>query len=57
MNWLNGIVVKKGDTIINVHAGFDETSSLLAARYPAAFLKVFDFYDPLKHTEIRFNSY
>ncbi len=35
----------------NIHAGFDETSALLRARYPAAAWTVMDFYDPAKHTE------
>lgn len=38
--------------IININAGFDETSACLAAKYPAAQLTVLDFYDPAKHTEI-----
>lgn len=37
--------------IVNVHAGFDETSARLRARFPAAALQVFDFYDPQLHTE------
>jgi hypothetical protein len=38
--------------LVNIHAGFDETSHLLAKAYPNANLSVFDFYDPEKHTEI-----
>lgn len=37
---------------INIHAGFDETSILLQANAMCSELTVFDFYDPLKHTEI-----
>ena len=37
--------------IINIHAGFDETSALLKQKFPACDLIVFDFYDPAKHTE------
>jgi SAM-dependent methyltransferase len=37
--------------IVNIHAGFDETSGLLQARFPAAELIVLDFYDPARHTE------
>jgi hypothetical protein len=48
LNWLE----VKPSCIVNINAGFDETSALLAARYPAAKLTVFDFYDPLKHTEV-----
>lgn len=38
--------------IVNIHAGFDETSALLANHYRSAQLTVFDFYDPALHTEI-----
>lgn len=38
--------------IVNIHAGFDETSQLLVKKYPDCELKVFDFYDPDKHTEV-----
>jgi hypothetical protein len=38
--------------LVNINAGFDETSILLSAKFPAAELTVFDFYDPAKHTEI-----
>jgi SAM-dependent methyltransferase len=40
-----------GQVVVNVNAGFDETSSLLAAKLQPAELKVFDFYDPARHTE------
>lgn len=36
----------------NFHAGFDETSPLLWDRFPGIHWRVFDFYDPEKHTEI-----
>lgn len=36
----------------NIHAGFDETSELLAERYPVFAWSVFDFFDAAKHTEI-----
>lgn len=38
--------------IINIHAGFDEFSAALAVRFPEASLRVFDFYDPVLHTEV-----
>ncbi|MGA2257182.1 MAG: class I SAM-dependent methyltransferase [Thermoguttaceae bacterium] len=38
--------------IVNIHAGFDETSVLLKERFPGSELSVFDFYDPAKHTEV-----
>jgi SAM-dependent methyltransferase len=49
LSWLDD---RNEDRIVNIHAGFDETSSLLAKKFPSAELKVFDFYDPGKHTEI-----
>jgi SAM-dependent methyltransferase len=41
-----------GSEIVNIHAGFDESSALLQAKYPGCGLIVFDFYDPAKHTEV-----
>ena len=38
--------------MVNINAGFDETSMLLKQKYPNATLEVFDFYDPTKHTEV-----
>lgn len=39
-------------TIVNINAGFDETSTLLKGRFKNAALIVLDFYDPTRHTEI-----
>ncbi|MEH0153107.1 class I SAM-dependent methyltransferase [Limibacter armeniacum] len=52
LNWLNTLDQDKSLNIINIHAGFDETSLLLKQKFQQANLTVFDFYDPLKHTEI-----
>lgn len=49
-NWVN--LPKQPATIVNIHAGFDETSSILQRRYPEAVLRVFDFYNPEQHTEV-----
>ncbi len=49
LNWLGDLGQPKN--IVNINAGFDETSSLLAIRFPKAKLRVFDFYDPERHTE------
>lgn len=38
--------------IVNIHAGFDETSHILAKLYPDSTLTVLDFYDPVKHMEV-----
>jgi SAM-dependent methyltransferase len=39
-------------TVVNIHAGFDETSAELRRKFPGVKLRVFDFYDPVKHTEV-----
>ena len=50
--WLKDFDAKAKDKIININAGFDETSQLLQNKFKNAELFVFDFYDPSKHTEI-----
>lgn len=52
LNWLDSLDINRAATVVNINAGFDESSSLLQLKYPSASLIVFDFYDPLKHTEI-----
>lgn len=52
LKWLNHSNIENAKTIVNINAGFDETSLLLAQKYPNAQLTVFDFYDPTKHTEV-----
>lgn len=51
--WLNKQV--RGDEpvkqIVNINAGFDETSFIIKNRYPEADLRVFDFYNARQHTE------
>lgn len=37
--------------IININAGFDETSFLIGKEFPKSELEVLDFYDPRSHTE------
>lgn len=39
-------------TILNIHAGFDETSEEIILKFPEATLTVLDFYDASKHTEL-----
>jgi SAM-dependent methyltransferase len=36
----------------NIHAGFDETTAGFKSGFPDIVWQVFDFYDPVKHTEI-----
>ncbi len=52
LNWLNFLNMEAGAQLVNIHAGFDETSCLLSIKYPQAKLMVLDFYDPVKHTEV-----
>ncbi len=52
LHWLNKLTIPKGATIINIHAGFDETSQTIAATFSNATLLVYDFYHPLTHTEV-----
>lgn len=51
--WLDKIIkpTTKINTIVNINAGFDETSFLIKDKYPEASLKVFDFYNEQEHTE------
>ncbi len=50
LNWLGESGIR-GKTV-NIHAGFDETSSLLNEKFKFTDFMVLDFYDPSKHTEI-----
>ncbi len=38
-------------TIVNIHSGFDESSILLKKRFPKSDFQVWDFYNPVTHTE------
>ncbi len=42
----------KVPTMVNIHAGFDETSEALVAHYSQATWYVFDFYAAAQHTEV-----
>lgn len=50
-NWLT-IDRTPGKQIININAGFDETSWILQDQFPNSQLTVMDFYDPVRHTEV-----
>jgi SAM-dependent methyltransferase len=52
LDWLKCLPIAPQSDIINVHAGFDETSFLFQKNFPEARLRVFDFYNPLQHTEV-----
>lgn len=49
LTWLKNISI--GNRIINITAGFDETSLLLQNKFPHTNIQTLDFYDPKKHTE------
>lgn len=49
LRWLPKSSPKK---VLNVHAGFDETSELIQEKYSDAEMTTCDFYDPVKHTEV-----
>lgn len=51
-NWLNRLVHKtERSLILNINAGFDETSFIIKSRFSESELRVFDFYDAKRHTE------
>jgi ubiquinone/menaquinone biosynthesis C-methylase UbiE len=52
-SWLKNIELTKNNpkNLININAGFDETSFILKNKFPDADIKVFDFYDAQQHTE------
>ncbi len=52
-DWLKNLYFQDGAAkkILNINAGFDETSFILKNKFPESDLKVFDFYNAEKHTE------
>jgi ubiquinone/menaquinone biosynthesis C-methylase UbiE len=42
---------EKPPLLVNINAGFDETSFIIKNRFPESDLKVFDFYNAQQHTE------
>lgn len=52
-NWLKNIIGEENELkqIVNINAGFDETSFILENKLPHAEIKVFDFYNSKQHTE------
>jgi ubiquinone/menaquinone biosynthesis C-methylase UbiE len=49
--WLKNVAPGEA-RIVNINAGFDETSTLLQAKFKKSKLLVIDFYNPEKHTEV-----
>ncbi len=52
-NWLKNFNLTDSEDkqILNINAGFDETSFIIKNYFPKSDLKVFDFYNAEKHTE------
>jgi ubiquinone/menaquinone biosynthesis C-methylase UbiE len=52
-DWLKkfNFIDTKDTQILNINAGFDETSFIIKNKFPLAHLKVFDFYNAAQHTE------
>ncbi len=52
-HWLKDQIGKdeKVNQIVNINAGFDETSFIIENKFPGCDLKVFDFYNAKQHTE------
>lgn len=52
-DWLENHTVKDSENfqLVNINAGFDETSFIIKSKFPKSNLKVFDFYNPARHTE------
>ena len=52
-DWLKNLIEndKRMELIVNINAGFDETSFIIKNKFPESDLKVFDFYNAKQHTE------
>ncbi len=51
-NWLPIETSGQAKSILNLNAGFDETSGIISEKYNPDYFYVFDFYNPDLHTEI-----
>jgi len=52
LKFLDQLIILPEENLVNIHAGFDETSVLLKEKFKTVSLSVLDFYDPHKHTEV-----
>lgn len=52
-HWLKNLIRNDEGVqlIVNINAGFDETSFIIKNKFPHSDLKVFDFYNAKQHTE------
>jgi ubiquinone/menaquinone biosynthesis C-methylase UbiE len=53
LDWLKNVIDYKQQAklIVNINAGFDETSFIIKEKFPIADMRVFDFYNARQHTE------
>ncbi|WP_452222917.1 class I SAM-dependent methyltransferase [Lacinutrix chionoecetis] len=51
LNWLKNCNIQETNNVVNINAGFDETSFIIKNKFPKSNLQVFDFYNQKKHTE------
>ena len=49
LNWVSSLERSK---VLNINAGFDETSRLIKEKFPTIDLIICDFYDSTRHTEL-----
>lgn len=49
--WIQQFRNTPNEVIVNITAGFDETSGTIKATLPHRYFYIFDFYDPARHTE------
>ena len=51
--WMKELIrdQEKVNMIVNINAGFDETSFIIKSKFPQSDLKAFDFYNARQHTE------
>lgn len=52
LDWLDELLPAEVEKIVNINAGFDETSILLEKKFPKSEINILDFYDAKQHTEI-----
>jgi ubiquinone/menaquinone biosynthesis C-methylase UbiE len=53
LHWMKELIrdQEKVKMIVNINAGFDETSFIIKSKFPQSDLKAFDFYNAKQHTE------
>src|SRR5260221_10593723 len=51
--WMKDLIRdhENAEMIVNINAGFDETSFIIKGKFPRSGLKAFDFYNAKQHTE------